>query len=106
MSNQNDQPLNNYDDDSKQLRDIASRDKEIGEALGRIRREIQMYADSMRQINDNFEQELSSLRTECHNFADTWTRKIEALESTVDPAEIRHEMTTLIAEFVRLTKKS
>jgi hypothetical protein len=49
-----------------------------------------------------------TLQTECHNFADEWTRKIEAIEQTIlsgiNPAMIRKELAALIADFVRLSK--
>ena len=62
-----------------------------------------LYA-TLRDTASELSEKFSKLSTDCHNFADEWTRKIETLESSVDPMEVRKELASLLADFVRLSK--
>lgn len=60
-------------------------------------------SDFTKLVND-VTKDFEALRTQVHNFADDWTRRIENMESEVNPGNIRKEMSDLLANFSKLSK--
>jgi gas vesicle protein len=69
-----------------------------------ITRVVRANEKGFQDLVNTVSKEVAALRTDVHNFADEWTRRIEALESEIDPTAIRKELASLIADFVRLSR--
>ena len=78
---------------------------EVSSQIGRLRKPLE---DQIEATFLELAEKYATLQTECHNFADEWTRKIEAIDSlellSLDPTNIRKELASLLADFVRLSK--
>jgi DUF438 domain-containing protein len=78
----------------------------LEERFETLDKDFKMLARSVRMIEAAYDNlltknssEYNTLQAEVHNFADLWTRRIENMESQVDPKAVRRELASLIALF-------
>lgn len=69
-----------------------------------LSRNLRAQESGFTKLVNDVSKDFETLRTEVHNYADDWTRRIENMESEVDPNSIRQELTILLALFNKNSK--